>query len=148
MERSKAPWLIIYPRIAPRRNPNPMPVAIWRPSYNGSVREPDRSVFRRAAPSAVFIKVLVTDRFVRDVSARRRMVFAAIALVGPTLQVIFIAYAFDIGVQLVRASKNAGLIGTHNVGLPAAGDFTLSIANHNNGRVARLIHINPVNART
>ena len=76
------------------------------------------------------------------------MVFSAVALRGPALQVVFIAHTLDIGIQLIRTRKNTGLIGAHNVGLPPTGDFTLSIANNHDGCVARLIYVDSVNAGT
>src|SRR6267154_58092 len=75
------------------------------------------------------------------------MVFSAVALRRPALQVVFIADALDIGTQLVGTRKNARLIGTHNVRLSATGDFTLAISNNDDGGVPGLIHIDPVNAR-
>src|SRR5690349_5973403 len=75
------------------------------------------------------------------------MILSAVTLVGPAFKVVFIANAFDVGIQLIGTSKDAGLIGMHNIRLPASGDFALTVANHYHGRVACLIHIDSINAR-
>src|SRR5439155_21249699 len=45
MEGSKAPRLIVDPRPAPRRNPNPVAVAIGSPAHDGRMRKPSGAIF-------------------------------------------------------------------------------------------------------
>src|SRR5712692_9657713 len=74
------------------------------------------------------------------------MIFSVVAVSVTELKVVFIAHTLDVGIKLIGTGKNAGLIGTHNKRLSAAGDFALAVANNDDGRVTRLIHIDSVSA--
>ncbi len=148
VEWSEAPRLIIDPRIAPRRDPHPVPVAIGRPTYHRRLWKPDSAVLARVAPSSILIEVLISDGILRNVPPRRGTIFASVTFVGPALQIVVATHTLDIGVQLIGAAKYPGLVGVHAIGLPATGDFSFSIANDNYGGVARFIHVDSVNART
>src|SRR5258708_6319404 len=76
------------------------------------------------------------------------MIFAAVAFVGPALQIVIVAHSFDIGIQLVRAAEDASLVGMHSKRLPTAGDFAFAIANDDYRCVAGFIHIDSINAST
>jgi len=55
VERSKAPRRIVNPGPAPRRDPDPVAIAIRLPANNGRVRKPDRAVFRHRTPTAIVV---------------------------------------------------------------------------------------------
>src|SRR5215469_1622648 len=71
VERSKAPRRIVDPRVAPRIDISPVPVAIRRPAYDRRVWEPNGSVSWHRPPSTVFVEVFVADHIVGNVATRR-----------------------------------------------------------------------------
>src|SRR5207245_1431339 len=61
VEGSESPRLIINPRPTPRRNPNPVAVAVRSPTDDCGVREPNVAVLGILAPPAVIVQVVVTN---------------------------------------------------------------------------------------
>src|SRR5215469_9635535 len=145
VEWSKAPRFVVNPSPAPRRDPNPMAVTIGRPADNDSMRKPHVAVPWHGAPATVFIQVLVADNIVGNVTRRNGVVVAQISLVAPLIEVIVIlTNALDVGVQLIRAIKNAFFTRMNGVGGAAASDFSLAITDRHNRGVARLIYVDAV----
>ncbi len=79
MERSVSPRLVFNPGPSPGRNPDPMTVAIWRPSHIHSARDPNVPVFRNIAPSAVLVEVFGANDIGRNIAGGTRVIKAPIA---------------------------------------------------------------------
>src|SRR5258708_30423283 len=117
-----------------------MAVAVRRPAHDSGMRKPDGAVFGRVAPSAIFIEIFISDSVVRNVTPGGRVIFSAVAFVGPALQVVIVAHSFDIGIQLVGAAEDASLVGMHPERLPTPGKFAFAIANPTCPGAARFSH--------
>src|SRR5215831_17177834 len=103
VEWSKAPGRVVDPSPSPRGNPNPVAVAIRSPAHNNGVREPHVAVFRHGAPATVFVEIFVTDYVIRNVAHGSRMLFPAVAVVAPVIEIVLITEtALNVGVQLVE----------------------------------------------
>ena len=149
VERSKTPRLIVNPGPSPRRNPNPVAVAIRSPADDGGAREPHVAVFRHGAPAAVFIEVFVADYIIGNVSRGSGMLFAAVAVVAPLIEVISIALnALNVRIQLIGAAEIAFFARVNRIGGAAAGDFALALADSDNRGVAGFVHTNAVTPGT
>ena len=57
VERSESPRSSVYPSPSPRRLPDPLPIAIRRPSRCDSTGFPHVSIFRRIVPGSVLIQI-------------------------------------------------------------------------------------------
>src|SRR6516162_756116 len=147
VEGREAPGRIVYPRPSPRRNPDPVAVAVRRPADDGGVREPDCAVLRHRAPAAVIIEILVADHVVRNVAGRSRAVPASVAVAAPTVEVVIAGISLDVSAQLIASPEGRTLSGMNRISRTAAGDFALSVANIDNRRVAVFVHIDAVGAR-
>jgi hypothetical protein len=79
VKRSVSPWLIFHPGPSPRRNPNPVSVAVGRPPNRNSARNPDRAIVSRFLPGSVFVKVFRSRDIGRDISRGLRVVHMLIA---------------------------------------------------------------------
>src|SRR5260370_41686205 len=93
------------------------------------MRKPDGAVFGRVAPSAIFIEIFISDSVVRNVTPGGRVIFSAVAFVGPALQGVIVAHSFDSRTQLGGAAHDATPAGMRSERLPASGKFGCSIAN-------------------
>jgi hypothetical protein len=58
---SKAPGFVFHPGPSPGRDPDPMPVAIRRPTGSDARGIPHMSVFGNVTPLAVVIQIAITD---------------------------------------------------------------------------------------
>src|SRR5205814_3128937 len=131
------------------RNPNPVAVAIRSPADDGGAREPHVAVFRHGAPAAVFIEVFVADYIIGNVSRGSGMLFAAVAVVAPLIEVISIALnALNVRIQLIGAAEIAFFARVNRIGGAAAGDFALALADSDNRGVAGFVHTNAVTPGT
>jgi len=79
MERSVSPRLVFNPGPSPWGDPDPVTVAIWRPTGINAARNPHVPVFRNIAPGAVFVEVFRTNYVRRDVAGRCGMIKTPIA---------------------------------------------------------------------
>src|SRR5258708_24366466 len=125
-----------------------MAVAVRRPAHDSGMRKPDGAVFGRVAPSAIFIEIFISDSVVRNVTPGGRVIFSAVAFVGPALQVVIVAHSLDIGLQLVGAAEDASLVGMHSERFPTPGNFAFAIAHDHYRAVPRFIHLDSCNATT
>src|SRR5260221_3973327 len=107
-----------------------MAVAVRRPAHDSGMRKPDGAVFGRVAPSAIFIEIFISDSVVRNVTPGGRVIFSAVAFVGPALQIVIVAHSFDIRIQVVGAAEDASLVGMHSEPIPNARYFAFAIADH------------------
>ena len=79
-----------------------MAVAIGSPAHDGGVRKPNGAIFGNGAPAAVLVEIFVTNHIRRDVAGRLRVIFAAVAVTAPAVEVIVvIAETLNVGVELV-----------------------------------------------
>ncbi len=125
VEGSKTPWLVVNPRPAPGRDPNPVAVAIGSPAGDTRTREPDRAIPLHGAPATVIIQVFVTNGLRGDIARGFRVIFATVATRTPMIEIILISIvALDATIQLIGASKGADLIRMHGESLAAAGHLT------------------------
>ncbi len=148
MEWSKTPGSIVHPSPAPGRNPNPVAIAVRRPTNDGGVWKPNRAVFGHLAPTAVVIEVFVADDIGRDVARGLRAILAAVAITAPVVEVVVIAETLNVGVELIGAGKRAGFPRMNGVSGAAAGDFAFPIANGHERGIAAFINVDLVVART
>src|SRR2546423_1871189 len=98
-----------------------MSISIGSPARFGRTGEPDRSIIRRVPPRPVVVEILITHGIFGNVTARRGVIRALIALFRPLLQIVWIADAFNIGGELVCPGECPGFVSMHSIGLAAAG---------------------------
>src|SRR2546429_3175476 len=145
MEGSKAPRLIVDPRPAPRRNPNPMAVAIGSPAHDSGVGKPNSAIFGNGAPAAVFVEVFVTNHIGRNIAGGLRVIFAAVAVTAPVVEVVVIvAETLNVGVELVNSGESASFARMHGICRAATGDLALAVANSDHGSVAGFVDVDLV----
>ncbi len=85
---SKAPRFVFDPGPSPGRNPNPMSVAVRRPSGSDASRKPDVSVIGHVSPLAVVVEVVVADYVTGDVAGGFGTLFAVVAGAAPVVKIV------------------------------------------------------------
>jgi hypothetical protein len=111
------------------------------------MREPDPAIFRYRTPATVIIQVFVTDGIIGDVPRGFRVIFAAVAIRTPLIEIVFVtAIALDVAIQLIGACESADLIRVHGEGLAPAGRFAFPAENGNDRGVAGFVDIDLVGA--
>src|SRR5262245_5724611 len=146
MERREPPRFDVHPRPAIRFEPEPIAGAIRRPTRRYRIRRPCVSVVGKYRPTAVSVKIFVTDHLARDISRGDTLFFAARALIRPSLEIIdrlrgrkFVDWVGGVGdVSLLIGGNVKGQVADRNFRLPAPRD---------DGRVPGLVHFQTVIAR-
>ena len=141
---SKAPGFVFHPGPTPRCDPNPMSVAVRRPSDGDTRGEPHISIIGGVSPLAIVIEVVIADNVARDVAGGLGVLFAIVAAAAPGVKFVATAGSPAVIGQRVRAAESCAVAGVHVVVGAAAGGFTFSGAHGNRRRVAVGIDIDAV----
>src|SRR5579859_746440 len=147
MKGRKSPRLIIHPSIAPGLDVVPVAVMIGSPIRDGGAGKPYVAVVGSLTPGTVIIQVLIAHD-IRGNVARGVGVFPVTVAIGsPIIKLVHVVgVAFGIGVQLIDAGKDVGIVGVNRVSASSACDFALAAANLDDGGVAGFVHGDAVKA--
>jgi hypothetical protein len=140
--RSEAPRLIADPGPTPRANPVPVTVAIGSPAHFYRSWIPDRAVFGFFVPSAVVVQVRPARDVLGNVSRGCRIVFAQIALLSPTVEVVGGGRCSgDPIFGIIEAVEFRAVAGVYGVGLTIGGNFAFAAYRGNGGGIAVFAYI-------
>ncbi len=117
---------------------------IWRPPGHDCSWSPDVAVLRRVFPSSVVIEIGVPGGFRGDVLLRLRVLDLAVARQGPIIELIRCAQRPDDRRELLSAGERCLLLRVDRESLPVCRGLRIAFADLDNGRVARLVHVDAV----
>ncbi|SPC21839.1 conserved membrane hypothetical protein [Cupriavidus oxalaticus] len=146
MRGSEAPWRIVDPGPAPRRDPRPVADAVGCPARADDAREPDRAVGGLFLPVAVVVQRRVAGHFARQVARRRRRVFARVTCRGPAVEAVF-GNGAAAGVGQVGAGKAHAVAALQFDRAAVAVDHGAAMPHRHRGGAAVRGHVEPVVAR-
>ena len=128
----EAPGGIVDPTPAPRLDPGPMAVAVWRPSrIHGGI--PDWAIAGRVAPRAVAIQFLVADYAGRQIVGGLAAGLVGVAIFGPRLKPIGLRRILYVVSELIGTRELRAIAGVQGKVLAAAIDIRLAAADHRPG---------------
>src|SRR5947207_6689664 len=88
VEGSKSPRLIIHPSPSPGIDPNPVSVAIGRPTNCDTSRPPDWTVLRYFSPGSIFIQIAGADHIGSNILSGTIFIFTLVAYDSPLIKSI------------------------------------------------------------
>ena len=119
---------------------------VRRPAGRDAVRDPYVAVTLGGAPAAVLIQVLVPDHIARNVACGNRIVSAAIAIVGPAVELVVPRRLEVLVVAQTGPEETITLPGIDEVRRAFAIDLGLAVARYDGRRIAGRIDVDPVSA--
>ncbi|MCY1519461.1 hypothetical protein D9M68_542130 [compost metagenome] len=143
VRRGEAPWGIVDPGPAPRRDPRPVAGAVGCPAGADGAREPDRPVGGFFLPVAIVVQRRVAGHFARQVARRRRRVFARVTCRGPAVEAVF-GNGAAAGVGQVGAGKAHAIAALQFDRAAVAVDHGAAMPHRHRGGAAVRGHVEPV----
>ena len=145
VEGREAPGRVVHPGPAPRREPDPVAIAIGCPTGFQSARIPHRPVAAFLAPVAVVVEFAQTDDLAGGIAPRAAAGDAAVALGGPAVEVIVARQAGAAHIGKARVVEAVAAARRHLVARRVRAIDRAGTAEHaHGGAAATAIDIHPV----